>query len=388
MLEGMKLKNLCIFLAVFFIALSCGTVPNLAAGRRGSKSKKVVYYLPLEYGDTRKIFQGNNQGPTHNDRYNFFAFDFSPMPVGTPVTAAADGVVSFVKEDTAGPTGNWRDNNLVAIRHAGGIVSEYLHLKRNGAAVVVGRKVKAGDLIGYSGNTGNSGGPHLHFGLKKGSHLGESVPCSFEDVLGNGVPKRGDVVTSKNFPVRFRVECDLIERTAVLYGFCNATGCLEAISKDIKSVSKIKIDMPLKVLKEAVKKRDGIIESYEKAAEVALAALKKARDEKDMKTAVRLAYFGSRDFACSKKAKDFKAALSAMSKEEGYKDAMSGLSDEKKYRKKMAQAIKKELKLKAKKKKKTSYSSVIKLYEQALPNAPNNEAAERLKKHIEELKAG
>ncbi len=53
--------------------------------------------------------------------------------------------------------------NLIFILHADGTIARYLHLQQGGAHVEVGDRVAAGALIGYSGNTGYSQSPHLHF---------------------------------------------------------------------------------------------------------------------------------------------------------------------------------------------------------------------------------
>ncbi|MFN8378895.1 MAG: M23 family metallopeptidase [Anaerolineae bacterium] len=82
-------------------------------------------------------------------------------PIGTPVMTAADGVVDNVAND---PTGF---GNFVRIRHDtpdGRFITIYAHLSR--VDVTKGQQVKAGDVIGLSGNTGNTDGPHLHFALK------------------------------------------------------------------------------------------------------------------------------------------------------------------------------------------------------------------------------
>jgi murein DD-endopeptidase MepM/ murein hydrolase activator NlpD len=75
-------------------------------------------------------------------------------PIGTPILAAADGVVTDV-----GPTAGY--GAWVKIRHADGTVTLYGHL--NTWAVSVGEQVMAGDQIATMGNRGNSTGPHLHF---------------------------------------------------------------------------------------------------------------------------------------------------------------------------------------------------------------------------------
>lgn len=77
--------------------------------------------------------------------------------IGTPVYAAAAGTVKAAKNN---PTGY---GLYVAIWH-GVAGTLYGHLSRY--LVTVGQKVKAGDLIGYSGITGVTGGPHLHFEIR------------------------------------------------------------------------------------------------------------------------------------------------------------------------------------------------------------------------------
>jgi len=79
--------------------------------------------------------------------------DFA-LPVGTPVLAVGDGEVVMAKN--GGAAGNY-----VAIRHGRQYMTRYMHLKK--VLVKPGEKVKRGDRIALSGNTGRSTGPHLHF---------------------------------------------------------------------------------------------------------------------------------------------------------------------------------------------------------------------------------
>ncbi len=77
-------------------------------------------------------------------------------PTGTTIKAAYHGKVIF-----AGRKGGY--GNTVVIRHPGGYRTLYAHLSKY--SVHVGQKVKTGEHIAKSGNTGRSTGPHLHFGL-------------------------------------------------------------------------------------------------------------------------------------------------------------------------------------------------------------------------------
>ncbi|MBS1206342.1 MAG: peptidase [Proteobacteria bacterium] len=79
--------------------------------------------------------------------------DFA-LPQGTPVLAVGDGEVVVAKR--SGAAGNY-----VAIRHGRTYTTRYMHLRK--LLVKAGQKVKRGDRIALSGNTGRSTGPHLHY---------------------------------------------------------------------------------------------------------------------------------------------------------------------------------------------------------------------------------
>lgn len=79
-------------------------------------------------------------------------------PAGTPVRAAADGVV-------IGAAPNGRYGNWIRIDHGGKLATVYGHLSGFAPDIVAGTKVSRGDVIGFVGSTGRSTGAHLHFEL-------------------------------------------------------------------------------------------------------------------------------------------------------------------------------------------------------------------------------
>jgi len=126
------------------------------------------YVLPYPVGSTYYVSQGNCSKGGHHGAYKY-AYDFS-MPIGTTVTAARAGIVAEIRMKFHDGQPGEGESNWVKIRHADNTIAAYSHLTANGALVKIGDHVIAGQPIGLSGNTGNTGGhPHLHF------HL---CPCS------------------------------------------------------------------------------------------------------------------------------------------------------------------------------------------------------------------
>ena len=105
------------------------------------------------------------------------------MPINTPVHASRSGVVMEVNNDyyNSGTEQTYKSRaNSIRILHNDGSMAVYAHLVLERAQVYPGLTVSAGQLIGYSGNTGFSSGPHLHFAVQvnKGMEL-VSVPFKF-----------------------------------------------------------------------------------------------------------------------------------------------------------------------------------------------------------------
>jgi murein DD-endopeptidase MepM/ murein hydrolase activator NlpD len=125
-----------------------------------------LYGIPLAIGQVARISQGFHGAFSHHDPANEYAVDFD-VPEGTPVYAAREGtVVDVIERFERGGLAEAEDAaNVVRILHADGTVAEYAHLKHDGAIVTTGQLVEKGDLIAYSGNTGRTTGPHLHFAV-------------------------------------------------------------------------------------------------------------------------------------------------------------------------------------------------------------------------------
>jgi len=161
------------------------------------------FYLPLECGTTATVSQGNQSPFSHNGA-SAYAFDFA-LGIGTPMVAMAAGTVRHVYDltepgdpcyDGGGP-GCINEANYVFVEHADGTQTLYAHLSQ--VAVSVGQGVARGEIVGFSGSTGYSTGPHAHVQREEacGFPFCGSIPLEFVEV---GVPVTGQVVTSMNCP--------------------------------------------------------------------------------------------------------------------------------------------------------------------------------------------
>jgi len=106
--------------------------------------------LLSRYGEREDPFSG--EGAMHT------GVDISAS-MGTPVHAAADGIVAF-SEFFSGY------GRMVIIDHGGGMTTRYAHLSK--FDVVTGQEIRRGDILGYSGASGRVTSPHLHFEVRLG----------------------------------------------------------------------------------------------------------------------------------------------------------------------------------------------------------------------------
>ena len=131
------------------------------------------------------------RGKTHQNRMEY-AYDLASS-MGTPIYAMRSGRVLKLQDkypDTGGSRANASKFNYVWIEHENGYRSAYAHLQqgfRNRVQLKAGDWVQAGQLIGYSGNSGWSSGPHLHVEVQKGgsrSSFAQTVPFQISDFCG------------------------------------------------------------------------------------------------------------------------------------------------------------------------------------------------------------
>ncbi|HRP68331.1 MAG TPA: M23 family metallopeptidase [Turneriella sp.] len=123
-----------------------------------------IYNLMWVKGKTFRIDNGFNSYGAHRGDWAY-ALDFK-MPEGTEICAAREGVVTETesKFSVGGNDPALGDKaNYIYIKHEDGSIGRYLHFRKGGVRVKPGDKIKLGQKIGSSGNTGWSTDPHLHF---------------------------------------------------------------------------------------------------------------------------------------------------------------------------------------------------------------------------------
>jgi len=157
------------------------------------------YLLPWPGGVSCVCTQGNRAVISHRDEWSKYAYDFA-MPIGSPVSAAREGVVSKVVDEYDG--NGWdKPANYVTILQDDGSFAEYAHIRRHGSFVQNGERVRQGQIIAESGNVGYSASPHLHFQVYVFHGTFRSVPVTFRDVtIRSGIPRMWLRYTSGNSP--------------------------------------------------------------------------------------------------------------------------------------------------------------------------------------------
>ncbi len=146
-------KELQEFESQLQFALDPNSVPTLGSGVLLWPLKDV--YITQYFGNTPFAQSGAYNGSSHN------GLDMRAS-VGTPVYSSLAGVIEGTGNTDAYP-GCYSYGKWVLIRHYNGLSTLYAHLSL--IKVGKGQTVGTGDIIGYSGNTGYSTGPHLHYGV-------------------------------------------------------------------------------------------------------------------------------------------------------------------------------------------------------------------------------
>jgi len=155
------------------------SIRDLKEGRFKEDSS-YIYRLPFEKGKKVFLIQAYDSKMSHKSEY---ALDFK-VKEKTKVCAARSGVVIAARKDSDKgglKPENLSDGNYISIQHEDKSVAHYWHLHKDGVFVTTGDTVKAGQWIGYSGNTGYSAFPHLHFEVQAYDAFGnfKQIPTRF-----------------------------------------------------------------------------------------------------------------------------------------------------------------------------------------------------------------
>ena len=124
----------------------------------GDSLKRAFLKAPLDFTRVSSGFNMKRMHPIHKVVRPHYGVDYA-APTGTPIRAIGAGEVTFRGFDKGA-------GNYVALKHARGYESMYLHMSRFADGLKKGSKVRQGQIIGYVGSTGYSTGPHLCFRIK------------------------------------------------------------------------------------------------------------------------------------------------------------------------------------------------------------------------------
>jgi len=192
----------------------------------GASLRKQLLKAPLKFTRISSRFSYARLHPVHRVYRPHLGVDYA-APKGTPVHAVADGIVIFKGWGGGG-------GNTLKIKHAGNLVTGYLHLSRFAKGISQGTRVSQGQLIGYVGSTGTSTGPHLDYRIwKNGKAINPlTVPqepaepikkenrAKFEHIRDriiaelNGTATEDMIVTELDSIVLPKVDTTVVEATA------------------------------------------------------------------------------------------------------------------------------------------------------------------------------
>lgn len=147
--------------------------------QQGRNVRKMFIRAPLDFTRITSHFSMNRKHPVLGYTRAHKGVDYG-APTGTPVRAAANGVVEF-----KGVKGGY--GNFLEVRHNSKFSTGYAHLNNFARHIKPGSQVRQGEVIAYVGTTGVSTGPHLHYEVRVS---GEAVnPLSIQTPLAEPLPQ-------------------------------------------------------------------------------------------------------------------------------------------------------------------------------------------------------
>ncbi|MEA3505080.1 MAG: urea transporter, partial [Bacteroidota bacterium] len=178
---------------------------TISQGHNGEHTHKEEwqYALDLIITDNNKQ-QFKTTGDTKEDYYCY------NKPVVAPAPGTIIKVVNNIEDNFIGDVdiqNNW--GNTIIIKHLDGLYSKMSHLKKESVQVNIGDYVNKGDIIGYSGNSGRSPYPHLHFQMQSTPYIGSktlfypianfiTVKEKKHSLSLYAIPKKDDIISNIN----------------------------------------------------------------------------------------------------------------------------------------------------------------------------------------------
>ena len=199
----------------------------LSHHRKGLLDYQGKTYLSQRYAiDWVKLEPGGSffktDGKTNRDYYCY----------GEPLLAVADGAVADARDGIPENTPDLIEGgkmavpitlatiggNYVVLKLTDGVYAHYAHMIPGSLAVKIGDKVKAGDVLGKLGNSGNSDAPHLHLHISSSPDilLSEGLPYVFESYVLQGIQKDPispwlpDPEKEKTFTADYPLNCSVV----------------------------------------------------------------------------------------------------------------------------------------------------------------------------------
>lgn len=133
------------------------------------------YYPPIKQPWTITSGFGSRTNPVTGVAGSFHAGIDIAAKIGTPIYSILDGTVSVAQSNPKVNLGG----KYIKINHIDGSQTVVMHLSK--VIVKNGQSVKRGQIIGYTGNTGRSTGPHLHFGILKNGSYRDPMSFTYYD---------------------------------------------------------------------------------------------------------------------------------------------------------------------------------------------------------------